>query len=75
MQALLTAFEPRDCRQENSPPMPCSSPAVHFAGFRFPSDVIVVVVRWYARFGLSYRDFEELLIEGLVEVGHVTIDR
>jgi transposase, IS6 family len=31
-----------------------------FAGFRFPPDVIVVAVRWYLRFGLSYRDVEEL---------------
>jgi hypothetical protein len=27
-----------------------------FAGFRFPPDVIVLAVRWYLRFGLSYRD-------------------
>ena len=32
-----------------------------FAGFHFPSDVIVLAVRWYLRFGLSYRDVEELL--------------
>jgi transposase, IS6 family len=32
-----------------------------FAGFRFPPDVIVLAVRWYLRFGLSYRDVEELL--------------
>src|ERR687898_1342676 len=46
-----------------------------FAGFRFPSDVIVLAVRWYLRFGLSYRDVEELLIERGVEVDHVTIYR
>jgi transposase, IS6 family len=34
-----------------------------FAGFRFPPDIIVVGVRWYLRFGLSYRDVEELLAE------------
>jgi hypothetical protein len=34
-----------------------------FAGFRFPADLIVVTVRWYLRFGLSYRDVEELLAE------------
>jgi IS6 family transposase len=27
-----------------------------FAGFRFPPDVIVLAVRWYLRFGLSYRE-------------------
>jgi transposase, IS6 family len=31
-----------------------------FSGFRFPREVIVLAVRWYLRFGLSYRDVEEL---------------
>jgi transposase-like protein len=46
-----------------------------FVGFRFPPDVIVLAVRWYLRFGLSYRDLEELLAERGVEVDHVTIYR
>jgi transposase-like protein len=46
-----------------------------FVGFRFPPDVIVLAVRWYLRFGLSYRDVEELLSERGVEVDHVTIYR
>src|SRR5438046_3533131 len=46
-----------------------------FAGFRFPPDVITVAVRWYLRFGLSYRDVEELLAERGVEVDHVTVYR
>jgi IS6 family transposase len=46
-----------------------------FAGFRFPSEVIVLAVRWYLRFGLSYRDIEELLAERGVEVDHVTVYR
>ncbi len=37
--------------------------------------MIVVAVRWYLRFGLSYRDVEELLAERGVEVNHVTIYR
>jgi hypothetical protein len=32
-----------------------------FAGFRFPREVIAVAVRWYLRYGLSYRDVEELM--------------
>jgi hypothetical protein len=44
-----------------------------FAGFRFPAEVIVVAIRWYLRYGLSYRDVEELLIERGVEVDHVTV--
>jgi len=50
-------------------------PRSTFAGFRFPSDVIVLAVRWYLRFGLSYRDLEELLTERGVEVDHVSIYR
>jgi transposase-like protein len=29
------------------------------AGYRFPREVIAVAVRWYLRYGLSYRDVEE----------------
>jgi transposase-like protein len=50
-------------------------PRSAFAGFRFPSAVIVLAVRWYLRFGLSYRDVEELLAERGVQVDHVTIYR
>jgi transposase-like protein len=46
-----------------------------FAGFRFPSDVIVVAVRWYLRFGRSYRYVEKLLAERGVEVDYVTVYR
>jgi transposase-like protein len=46
-----------------------------FAGFRFPAEVITVAVRWYLRYGLSYRDVEELLAERGVEVDHVTAYR
>ena len=46
-----------------------------FAGFRFPSEIIVLAVRWYLRFRLSYRDVEELLTERGVDVDHVTIYR
>jgi transposase-like protein len=43
------------------------------ADFRSPPDVIVLAVRWYLRFGLSYRDVEELLAERSIEVDHVTV--
>ena len=46
-----------------------------FAGCRFPVEVITVAVRWYLRYGLSYRDVEELLAERGVEVDHVTVYR
>ena len=44
-------------------------PAVTCAG------QIVVAVRWYLRYGVSYRDVEELLAERGVEVDHVTVYR
>ena len=50
-------------------------PRSAFVGFRFPFDVIVLAVRWYLRFGLSYRDVEELLTERGVDVDHVTVYR
>ncbi len=56
---------------------PCSHPASRsaFAGYRFPPEVITLAVRWYLRFGLSYRDVEELLAERGIEVDHVSIYR
>ena len=52
-----------------------STSASAFAGFRFPREVISVAVRWYLRYGLSYRDVEELLAERGVDVDHVTVYR
>ena len=51
------------------------APRSAFAGYRFPPEVITLAVRWYLRFGLSYRDVEELLAERGIEVDHVTIYR
>jgi transposase-like protein len=56
-------------------PRPLLPAGSAFAGFRFPAEVIVVAVRWYLRYGLSYRDVEELLVERGVEVDHVTVFR
>ena len=60
-------------RSRRSRPVPAARSA--FAGYRFPPDVIVIAVRWYLRFGLSYRDVEELLAERGVEVNHVSVYR
>ena len=45
------------------------------AGYGFPREVIAVAVRWYLRYGLSYRDVEELLVERGIAVDHVTVYR
>jgi len=52
----------------------CSVP-ISFAGYRFPPDLILLAVRWYLRYRLSYRDVQELLAERGVDVDHVTIYR
>lgn len=36
-------------------------PRSSFAGFWFPAEVILLAVRGYLRYGLSYRNVEELL--------------
>jgi IS6 family transposase len=50
-------------------------PSSAFKGFRFPTEIIVLTVRWYLRYGLSYRDLEELLAERGIEVDHVALYR
>jgi transposase, IS6 family len=51
------------------------SPGSAFAGFRFLPEIIVLAVRWYLRFGLSYRDVEKLLTARGIEVDHITVFR
>jgi len=35
--------------------------------------VLILTARWYLRYGLSYRDVEELLGEREIQVDHVSI--
>ncbi len=65
----------RGCSETGS--MTARAVTSSFAGFRFrvPPEVISVVFRWYLRYGLSYRDVEELLAERGVTVDHVTVYR
>ncbi len=50
-------------------------PSSAFKGFRFPPEIIVLALWWYLRYGLSYRDLEELLAERGIEVDHVSVFR
>jgi IS6 family transposase len=56
-------------------PLRVSPPRSGFAGFRFPPEVITLAVRWYLRYGQSYRDVEELLAERGITVDHVGVYR
>ena len=42
----------------------------HFAG-----EIILWAVRWYCRYGISYRELEEMMGERGVEVDHTTLYR
>ena len=44
-------------------------------GMRFPVDVILVCIRWYAAYPLSYRHLEEIMRERGVVVDHSSINR
>jgi transposase, IS6 family len=41
----------------------------------FKYDIIIWAVRWYCKYGISYRDLEEMLTERGVAVDHSTIYR
>jgi putative transposase len=44
-----------------------------YKGFRFPPEVISQCVWLYHRFSLSFRDVQELMLEGGVDVSYETI--
>jgi putative transposase len=46
-----------------------------FKGVRFPIDVILSSIRWYAAYLLSYRHLEQMMEECDVLGDHSTIDR
>lgn len=51
-----------------------SRPAL-FRGRHFRDEMIVLCVRWYLRYPLSYRDLEEMMAERGLRVDHSTIAR
>ncbi|WP_420841052.1 hypothetical protein [Bathymodiolus platifrons methanotrophic gill symbiont] len=46
-----------------------------FKGTHLPKDVILYAVFFYVRYGVSYRDLEEIMEERGVEVDHATLNR
>ena len=46
-----------------------------FRGRHFQDVIIILCVRWYLRYSLSYRDLEEMMVEGGLTVDHATIWR
>ena len=48
---------------------------IDFKGHRFEKDIILLCVRWYLAYPLSYRKLEEMMIELVVNVYHSNIHR
>ncbi|KTQ85423.1 transposase [Aureimonas ureilytica] len=46
-----------------------------FKGRHFAPDIILLCMRWYCRYALSYRDLEEMMAERHLSVDHTTIYR
>jgi len=48
---------------------------ISFKEAHFPQEIILMGVRWYVAYPLSYRHVEELMQERGVQVDHATIQR
>ncbi|MDX8355876.1 IS6 family transposase [Cognatiyoonia sp. IB215182] len=48
---------------------------ISFKGAHFPKPVIMLAVYFYVRFGVSYRDLEEIMAERGVTADHATLNR
>ena len=46
-----------------------------FSGKQFPKEVIMIAVRWYLTYPLSYRNVEELIKDWNTDLDHTTIYR
>ena len=56
--------------------LPMNEQSQHpFKWRHFQSDIILLCVRWYLRYSLSYRDLEEMMAERGLCVDHTTIYR
>jgi transposase-like protein len=46
-----------------------------FSGRHFDREVIILCVRWYLRYKLSFRDLVEMMAERVLRLAHPTIMR
>ena len=46
-----------------------------FRGRHVEDEIIILCVRWYLRYSLSYRDLQELMVERRLSVDHTTVWR
>jgi transposase-like protein len=51
------------------------NPSTPFKWRHFEGEIMLLCVRWYLRYSLSYRDLEEMMAERGLSVDHTTIFR
>ena len=53
----------------------CDTSVILFKRRHFDCEIIILRVRWYLTYKLSYRDLREMMAERGIEVAHTTIRR
>ena len=48
---------------------------ISFKGHQFNKDIILMAIRWYVGYALSYRDVEEIMLDRGAVIDHATIQR
>ena len=48
---------------------------LNFSGMRFPKEIILVCIRWYAAYPLSFRHLKKMMEERGISVDHSTENR
>ena len=48
---------------------------ISFKGRHFPKDIILMAVRWYVAYPLSYRNIEELMAERNIKLDHSVVQK
>ena len=48
---------------------------LNFSGRHYPSDIIMLALRYYLAYKLSYRDIEEIFAERNIHFDHSTLNR
>jgi hypothetical protein len=63
------------CRETSDTTKPTSMPSIDdlFKGRHFDRETIILCVRWYLGFKLSFRDLVEMMAERGISLAHTTI--
>ena len=48
---------------------------ISFKGRHFPKDIILMAVRWYVAYPLSYRNIEEIMAERNIKLDHSAVQK